>query len=95
MLDTLHMTLKLPTLRGSTGFLLQFPTKTSLNFKAKCVHALLKCQRRQFLSGEKLMDFLESIFCLAGLVGWPVIHLLTATSLALHSVPKQNKNTFL
>ena len=27
---------------------------------------MLKCQRRQFLSGEKLMDFLESIFCLAG-----------------------------
>ena len=41
------------------------------------------------------MDFLESIFCLAGLVGQYIIHLLTATSLALHSVPKQNRSTFL
>ena len=61
------MTFKIAHFTESTGFFLfQFSTKNLSNFKAKCVHAVLKCQRRQFLSGEKLMDFLESIFCLAG-----------------------------
>ena len=54
----------------STGsFFVPISNENLSNFKAKCVHAVLKCQRRQFLSGEKLMDFLESIFCLAEL-GW-------------------------